>query len=285
MNEIAMSTSNRGLLIWRCMAKTLVLSPRFTPDSIALRKAAIESGWHVERLRTWRPPDELVGRDVVPYGEPLFAAVVAQALQIALIEPRLSWVAELPFNLKQREIQFSDLATARAIDHPAFIKPADDKCFQAKIYARGTELPEIESVGGTTPVLVSEPVVWDCEFRCFVLERRVATMSIYSRNGDLVETGDGNWPTSLSESKSALEFATLVLQDARVTFPPAGVIDVGVIKDRGWAVVEANACWGAGIYGCDPFSVLETIARACVAKAAATDVDRQWVITRSNPIP
>jgi hypothetical protein len=266
------------------MAKSLVLSPRFTPDSIALQNAAIESGWDVIRLRTWRPPDELLGRDVVPYGEPLFAAVVADVLQLALIEPRLSWVAELPFDLRQREIQFSGLAAARAIDRPAFIKPADDKCFQARVYAMGSELPEIESVGAMSPVLVSDPVVWESEFRCFVLEKRVAAMSIYSRNGDLVDTEDGNWPASPSESRAALNFANLVLQDGRVTFPPAGVIDVGVIKDRGWAVVEANACWGAGIYGCDPPSVLTTLARACVKKAVLTEADRRWVISRSNAI-
>src|SRR4051812_23497717 len=151
------------------MAKTLILSPRFTADSTALRNAALEIGWEVERLRTWRPPDELVGRDVVPYGEPLFAAVVADALQLTLIEPRLSWVAELPFDLRRREIQFTDLASARALDRPAFIKPADDKCFQARLYAMGSELPEVESLGANSPVLVSEPVGWESEFRCFVL--------------------------------------------------------------------------------------------------------------------
>jgi ATP-grasp domain, R2K clade family 2 len=266
------------------MAKTLILSPRFTPDSMALRNAALELGWGVERLRTWRPPDELVGRDVVPYGEPLFAAVVADALQLALIEPQLSWVAELPFDLRRRELQFTNLAAARNVDHPAFIKPADDKCFQARVYAMGSELPEIESLGAMSPVLVSGPVSWESEFRCFVLEKRVAAMSIYSRNGDLAETEDGNWPASPSESKDALDFANLVLHDARVTFPPAGVLDVGVISDRGWAVVEANACWGAGIYGCDPRSVLETLARACVKRSALAEADRRWVVARSNAI-
>ena len=264
------------------MATTLILSPRFTPDSMALRNAAVELGWDVERLRTWRPPDELACRDVVPYGEPLFAAVVADALQLALIEPPLSWVAELPFDLRRREIQFTDLASARAVDRPAFIKPADDKCFQARVYARGSELPEIESLGARSPVLVSDPVAWESEFRCFALEKWVAAMSIYSRNGDVVETEDGIWPASASESKEARDFADLVLQDARVTFPPAGVIDVGVIKDRGWAVVEANACWGAGIYGCDPHSVLKTLARACVKRAALADMDRKWVLARST---
>ena len=88
----------------------------------------------------------------------MFAAVFADALQLALIEPQLSWVAELPFDLTRREIQFTDLTAARNIDHPAFIKPADDKCFQARVYAMGNELPEIGSLGATTPVLVSDPV-------------------------------------------------------------------------------------------------------------------------------
>jgi len=34
---------------------------------------------------------------------------------------------------------------------------------------------------------------------------------------------------------------------------------VGHIKDRGWAVVEANAAWGSGLYGCDPVKVLEVL--------------------------
>jgi len=264
------------------MARTLILSPRYTPDSIALRNAAIELGWVVERLHSWRPPDEFIGRDVVPYGEPLFAAVIADALQLALIEPQLSWVADLPFDLRRREIQFTDLGGARVIDRPAFIKPADDKCFQARVYARGSELPDTASLGAKSPVLISDPVSWESEFRCFVLEKRVAAMSIYSRNGDLVETENGSWPASPSESKDARDFANLVLQDARVTFPPAGVLDVGMISGRGWAVVEANACWGAGIYGCDPHLVLPTLARACVKKCDVTEADRQWVVTRSN---
>jgi hypothetical protein len=266
------------------MAKTLILSPRFTPDSMALGNAAMEAGWDVERLRTWRPSEELVGRDAVPYGEPLFAAVVADALQLALIEPQLSWLAEIPFDLRRRDIRFTDLATARSINRPAFIKPADDKCFQARVYARGSELPEIEAIGGTSPVLVSDPVSWESEFRCFVLEKQVAAISIYSRNGELVETEDGNWPASRSESEQALDFANSVLQDGRATFPPAGVLDVGVVKDQGWAVVEANACWGAGIYGCDPHSVLRTLARASVKRESLAEVDRQWIVTRSNAL-
>jgi hypothetical protein len=264
------------------MTRTLILSPRYTPDSIALGNAALEMGWTVERLQSWRPPVRLSDHDVVPYGEPLFAAVVADSLQLALIEPPLSWMAEIPVDLRQREIQFTDLNAARAHNHPSFIKPADDKCFPARIYTTGIELPPSDILGGATPVLISEPVSWESEFRCFVLEKQVVVVSIYSRKGELAEAEDGSWPVSASESEDALGFANSVLQDARVKFPPAGVLDVGVIEGRGWAVVEANACWGSGIYGCEPRCVLQTLSRACLKRADLTDVDRRWVIERSS---
>jgi hypothetical protein len=264
------------------MSKTLVLSPRYTPDSVALRDAALESGWAVERLQSWRAPEHLLGRDVVPYGEPLFAAVIADTLQLALIETRLSWVAELPFDLRRRELESTNLAAARAIGRRSFIKPADDKCFRAQVYNSGAELPANDVLAGTTPVLISEPVAWEIEFRCFVLEQKVATLSVYSRQGELAEAEDGSWPALVSESNEALTFASDVLQDTRVNFPPATVLDVGRIQDRGWAVVEANACWGSGIYGCDPRRVLNTLSRACVKRSDLTDADRQWVIDRAS---
>jgi hypothetical protein len=40
------------------------------------------------------------------------------------------------------------------------------------------------------------------------------------------------------------------------------VLDVGIITNRGWAVIEQNAAWGSGIYGCDPVQVLEVIRHA-----------------------
>ncbi|WP_245916074.1 hypothetical protein [Merismopedia glauca] len=42
-------------------------------------------------------------------------------------------------------------------------------------------------------------------------------------------------------------------------FTSATVIDVGTIRGRSWAAIEQNAAWGAGLYGCAPVRVLETI--------------------------
>ena len=92
---------------------TLVLPPRYTPDSNALATAAAQVGWNVERLASWRVPDHLRFQHVVLYGEPLFAAVVGSALGIVLLEPPLTWLADLPEAYRRRRVDFTTLADAR----------------------------------------------------------------------------------------------------------------------------------------------------------------------------
>src|ERR1700761_6150366 len=137
--------------------KTLILSPRYTPDSIALWRSASEMGWQVERLLSWRAPDHLRDEKIVIYGEPLFAAVVADTLDWAIFEPPFSWVANIPYEYRLLEIQFTDLGKARTLTHRAFMKPADDKCFPAKVYETGQDLPSTDILATTTPVSISEP--------------------------------------------------------------------------------------------------------------------------------
>ncbi|HNG95106.1 MAG TPA: ATP-grasp domain-containing protein [Acidobacteriota bacterium] len=241
---------------------TLVLSPRFTPDSIALAGAATQLGWNVERLVNWRPQAELKTQPVVVYGEPLFAAVIARELGLSLVEPPFHWLTTLPVQYCKRDIQFLSLGDAKAINHPAFFKPADDKCFPAKVYQSGLELADFGYLEEDVPVLVSEPVVWEVEFRCFVHHRTLATFSPYSRFGELACDSNGNWPATTDEIAALRQFTDSLLNDWSVSIPEAVVIDVGVISGKGWAVVEANAAFGSGIYGCDPAQVLPVLAEA-----------------------
>ena len=260
---------------------TLILPPRYTPDSNAIWKAAIDAGWETERIQGWRVSEGLPKQEgLVLYGEPLFAAVVADQLNVALIEPPFQWTAELPQVYRRRDVAFSTLAMARLLSTPQFIKPADDKCFPAKVYESGSLLPSSDVLPDSTPVLIAEPVSWEVEYRCFVLERQVLTSSIYLRNGELAKDSDGNWDAPEPETTQALEVAHTVLRDSAVRFPPAIVLDVGSIAGRGWAVVEANAAWGSGIYGCDPASVLRVIQRACVRRDKLSDDDRAWTLER-----
>lgn len=114
------------------------------------------------------------------------------------------------------------------------------------------------------PVLVSGIVRWRSEFRCFIRERALQRFSIYSRAGELQK--DADFACAEDERAGAHAFVQQLLGDKRVELPAATVVDVGVIEGQGWAMVEQNAAWGAGLYGCDPFAALETLARACVKR-------------------
>jgi hypothetical protein len=92
---------------------------------------------------------------------------------------------------------------------------------------------------------VSEPVTFAAEVRTFVLEGRVLDAAIY----------DGK-----SELDRAVEFVGGLTKS--MMLPRTVVIDVGLVDDRGWAVIEFNASWGAGLNGCDAEKVLPAIVSA-----------------------
>ncbi|MBP0017085.1 MAG: ATP-grasp domain-containing protein [Cyanobacteria bacterium SBLK] len=231
---------------------TLILTPRFTEDSQALWRAAIQLGWNVERLTNWRVNDRLLSLpEPVLYLEALMARSIAAKFGITLSEVPLTWLPQLPEEYRQRWVYLTTLAEARKLQEPAFIKPPNDKSFTARVYF-GSELPE--DFLNETPVLVAEIVYWEKEFRTFILERKLQTFSVYLRNGELQrETG---FQHSDREESELREFVAQLLEDSRVELPRSACLDVGVIRDRGWAVIEQNAVWGAGIYGCDPVEVL-----------------------------
>jgi hypothetical protein len=262
----------------------LVLSPRYTSDSKVLRVASGRAGWKAERLGGWRAPDRLRGQDVALYGEPTFVEVIAAQLGLALIDAPSDWLPGLPERHRRRTIAMSTLAEVRAsLVRPTFVKPADGrKAFEGKVYDSPARLPGEEILPGSTPVFTCEPVTWDIEFRCFVLEGSVAAMSPYLRDGELALTEDGIWEASDDDTQEARNYATELLADAQVPIPPAIVLDIGRIKDRGWAVVESNAAWGAGLYGCDPQVVLEVLARSCTPRERVPDSDRAWIIEEAR---
>ncbi len=214
-------------------------------------------GWDVERLQGWRLPKNPLP-DPVVYVESLFAPTIAEQLGISLLEPPEWWLDALPEQYSKRCVEICTAGQARLLlgkcESNYFIKPPNDKSFPAKHYA---ELPEY--VPDSTTVLMQDVVEWEKEFRCFCLNDKVRTLSVYCRHGMVQKHED--WYATPSELYDAGKFAEEVL--ANIPAPRAIVMDVGVIKDRGWAVVELNAAWGSGIYGCDPKQVLEVVKACC----------------------
>jgi ATP-grasp domain, R2K clade family 2 len=239
---------------------TLILTPRFTEDAQALWRAAVQIGWQIERLTSWHIPDKLRSvNEPVLYLESLFAPTLAEQFGLRLLEPADNWLPQIPEEFRKRRVSLTTLIEARKLNEPIFVKPPNDKSFPARIYT-GSELPE--EYDDNSPVLIAEIVSWQKEFRCFVLDRQIRDISVYLRDGKLQR--DKDFEASEMELLEAKSFAERVLDDARIDIPKATVLDVGVIEGRGWAVVEQNAAWGAGIYGCNPVEVLEVLRYAAV---------------------
>jgi hypothetical protein len=241
---------------------TLILTPRYTDDSQALWKAAGKLGWHIERLTAWKIPEHLRAvPEPVFYCEALFGPSLAQQLGLELVSPPEDWLVRLPRQYTSRVITLTTLCAARGNPSAAFVKPPNDKSFPASVYT-GAELPA--EYADDMTVLVSEVVKWEKEFRCFVLNRSLKTYSLYSRFGDLMR--ESEFASTPEEDAAVEQFMATLLADERVDLPVATVVDVGFIAGVGWACVEQNAAWGAGVYGCDPVQVLDVLRYATTGR-------------------
>lgn len=200
---------------------TLLLSPAGIDDTTALWQAARQLNWSVERLPGWRIPEWLSGDDFVVYGEGWFVEMVAIHFNLALLQAPLDWLAHLPEYLLKRYIQYMTFSEAQQLSSPYFIKPAQGKSFNAQVYQCGAELIVEEQIPEETPVLIAEPVEWEIEFRCFILDGEIVTISPYFRNGELVVDENGQWQATETEWVEAKLFTQQVISD--VQLPPATV--------------------------------------------------------------
>src|SRR5262249_2468632 len=159
-----------------------------------------------------------------------------RALGLIVLEPTFDLLVDLPLAYLCRHVSKMSLDEARKLTTPVFVKPADgNKAFDSQIYRSGAELPS-RYISMKLPVLVSEPVKWEAEYRFFVFEREILTFSIYAREGELACTDDGRWIAPDAEAEEAVHFCESLLRDTQVILPPVLVIDLGRIHGRGWAV-------------------------------------------------
>jgi hypothetical protein len=116
-------------------------------------------------------------------------------------------------------------------------------------------------------------VEWTSEFRCFVRDGRAEAWSPYLSFGRPVwKPGSaGAMPPSL------VAFCDRLYDRMEAALPPAFVVDVGVLDDGRWAVVEFNPAWCSGILGADVEAVLRVVERAASSVDSAAPVDRRWM--------
>lgn len=261
---------------------TVLLAPRVTKDSVRVWETANALGWPTRRLGSWRVPEGLAeaSTDFVIYAEPLFAEAVSDQLGLILLEPPPDWLCRLPPVFCKRRITLVPLSEARTLTVPTFIKPAEGKVFEARVYQTGSELPTDDTVDGTLLVLCSEPFNFQFEVRTFLRGREFLSLSPYWRNGALAQNEAGDWPFLDTEEAEARAFLETILASPEVELPPACVLDIGRTSGGEWAIIEANPCWGAGLYGCHAPAALEAGRHALKHTAAMTEENWRWTSPR-----
>ncbi|MBC8136388.1 MAG: ATP-grasp domain-containing protein [Fibrella sp.] len=258
---------------------TLLLPPRLNEDTERLNYAAVRSGWEVIYAPSWRLPSDMRYRaPIAVYGDPLFADLAASALNLALFESPAGWLPELSYDLRKRNVVLTTLTEARTVSVPTFIKPAEDKSFPAAVYADPVALLAVTpGLPDDFPVLLSEPVIWEVEYRIFALNGEPKAMSPYFRHGELVYNPQSRkWDAPPEEQSDALAFAADVLIHTANMLPSGIVLDVGILAGRGFAVVEANPAWASGLYGCDPESALAVIAASVGSRADLSETESRF---------
>ena len=224
------------------------------PDKADIERDAVCQSWQthggsVFRIgRFWDPP-ALDRARVRVYGPDTFCLVLAQKLGLHLVSPADNLLAGLDAELLKRDLREMSLGEAIGLSYPQFVKPVTPKAFRATVYGSPADL-EIECRGleTATRVIVSEPVGIVAEARCFVLDASVATCAIYEGDASVVE---------------ATAFGRKIASIVRL--PNTCVVDVVLIRQRGWAVLEFNSTWGAGLNGCDPGCVVQCLAHATLS--------------------
>ncbi|MEZ0372447.1 MAG: ATP-grasp domain-containing protein [Candidatus Sericytochromatia bacterium] len=234
----------------------LIIPYKSDTERDAVAAAWQARGWEVLRLdRFWEPP-VLEAERVKIYGGIAFAYVVAQKLNLDLLSPSDTLILDLDRRWTSRQMHPAALAELDTLPFPTFIKPASPKLFDAQVYADAAAVRRAtKGLKADTQLLVSDIVSFTSEYRCWCLQGQVLTTACYRGPG---------------QSPDPSAWVTDLLQ-AYQLFAPM-VVDVGFIPDQGWAVVEFNSCWGAGLNGADPAQAVDCI-------AAATRYDESQVVS------
>ncbi|WP_294321897.1 ATP-grasp domain-containing protein [uncultured Chryseobacterium sp.] len=241
------------------MKKLVALSPMYTEDSNILKKASIGSSYELSRFNgQWNVPEEFRTAVVAVYGEDIYAEIVAEQCNLTLTKPDNHWLSIISEEFTKRKILYGQLKDF--IDEgPVFIKCSDFKSFKAGVFNKVADIKGFDSLDAEITVFTSEVVEWELEVRCFVLNSEIKTFSSYWRN-DFYDIN----PLAETEQEELFAFFSRFMERYAETLPRAIVLDFGIIRGKGWALIEANPAWCSGLYACDAEIALEVIIAGCI---------------------
>jgi hypothetical protein len=206
-------------------------------------------GGTVRRLeKYWIKDPAWEGTQISVYGNQTFSLVLAQIYGLELVSPDDALLASLDISWTKRLIVEQTLEAVADIDFPAFIKPVVPKAFTAAVFLNAEELAaHADGLPAKETILVSGIVApIDAEVRAFVFRGAILDMAVYEGDGDV----------------AAAKWFLKGFLAANPGLPDPLVIDLLYAGQTGWAILEFNACWGAGLNGCDAEKVLPSIAAA-----------------------
>jgi hypothetical protein len=210
------------------------------------------NGGQIKRLgKYWVKDEELAKQKIAIYGNQTFALVLAQIYNVQLLSPDDTLIARLGKEWTKRRVELKQIGQVEAHDFPVFIKPVIPKIFNAGVFHTMAEFKEATSgLPDTEQILVSNIVdAIQAEARCFVKDGVVKDIAFYEGAADLV---------------NATAFASKFMEAYKNSLPNVVVVDIAFSEQTGWFVLEFNACWGAGLNGCNPEKVMDCIVGATI---------------------
>jgi hypothetical protein len=206
-------------------------------------------GGVVRRLgKYWIKDDTLQNTPIAIYGNQTFSLVLAQLYDVDLISPDDTLIAKLDMQWTKRNVGIIDLSAVTRLDFPVFIKPVIPKLFPAALFNSLAQFNEqTNGLDTNEQLIISEIVDIEAEARSYIMNGEIADIAIYEGNTDII---------------MAEQFLIDFLQANANRLPPALVIDLAFNKALGWFVLEFNACWGAGLNGCNSEKVIKCIIAA-----------------------
>lgn len=231
---------------------TLLIPEKADPETEQVFEAWIKSGGQARRLgKYWIRDEELARQKIAIYGNQAFALVLAQIYKVELISPDDTLIVRLDRQWTKRIIQLKQIDQLTENDFPVFIKPVIPKMFIAGIFQTLNDFKQ--TTGGleaTETILVSTIVNnITAEARCYAINGTVKDIALYEGAADL---------------RSGRQFVSDFIDFSKNNLPQTVVIDVAFSDKAGWFILEFNACWGAGLNGCNAENVIDCIVGATI---------------------
>lgn len=221
----------------------LVLPPRRYTEQAAVEQVWRQRNWPVAQIARLSDPGNIPSKHAKLYGDYEFCVVVAQALDLRLVSPNDDLLGTLNRRWVGRDIRCLTLEETFSQRFPRFVKPLSPKLFKAGVYkTRQALIRQAQGLLAETRAIVAEPVSFRNEARCLILHGTVTSVGLYEGAGNL---------------EDAHQFAAAFVRENAL--PATCVLDVGEIEGGGWAVIETNPIWGAGLNGCDPACMADCV--------------------------